>query len=160
MTDPAPAPAPAVAEAPATPSNITLENWKDILPADTREWDRVQQAKTPKDLMDSFGYFMNKAGKSLAIPGENATDEQRSEFLGKLRAQVPELLDMPMMDDVEGVAELFTRLGKPEDTTGYQTPEFDLVDGVTVNNDQLDAFKTIAHKYNLTKAQFNGIMKD
>jgi len=141
-------------------TTFTMDQWKDILPADSREWSAVKEATTPQELMDKFGYFQSRLGRSLTIPDEKATPEQRTEFLGKLRAKVPELLDMPLQDDTEGINDLFSRLGRPEDSTGYETPTFDMVEGVNVDNSQIDAFKEIAHKYNLTKAQFKGVVQD
>ena len=159
--------APAAPQAPIVPTEpspaevaFTMDNWKEMLPQDAREWDAVKNAKTPKDLMDTFGYYQTRAGRSINIPGENATESDRMEFLTKLRSHVPELLDMPQMDDIDGMDDLYVKLGKPEDVTGYQTPEFEMVDGVQVDANQVDAFKQLALKHNLSKSQYNGLVKD
>ena len=142
------------------PESFTMEDWKKIVPEEFLQMQDVKDAKTPKDLFNNYAYYRNKVGKSIAIPTDESSDEERADFLGKLRTGVPQLLDMPDADDAEGLANLYGRLGRPEDISGYDAPQFELEDGVKMNEDQINGFRSIALKHNLTQAQFKGVLQD
>ena len=147
-------------EIPVAPESFTMGEWKKIIPEEFQGMQDIKDAQTPKDLFNSYAYYRNKVGSSINIPGENATEQERSDFLSKLRNQVPQLLDMPEAEDADGMSNLYQRLGRPEDREGYDVPTFELEDGVKMNDDQIDKFKDIALKYNLTKSQFQGVLQD
>lgn len=95
-------------------------------------------------------------GRSLRVPSENASAEEREAFRKDLQAKVPTLLDLPVdpaeLEKVE--AHIFERIGRPKDEKGYPTVKEimkDLPEGVTINDDEV---RGIAKKLGLTKKQF------
>lgn len=103
--------------------------FKDLpLEAETREW---VTARKPKDVADvvKIAHEQSKLlGNAIRVPGENATDEERSEFLDKL--------------------------GRPKEATGYEfTPPKELPPELPYDAERATSFKGLAHNIGLTKTQ-------
>jgi hypothetical protein len=86
----------------------------------------------PKELAKSYVELERKLGRSVQLPGEDATEEQRME--------------------------LFKKLGMPDSFEGYDLsrPQ-DLPEGLAYDEDFENAFKAAAHKSGLTKTQARGL---
>lgn len=108
------------------------KNWQMALPKEARENPNVSKYKTSDDLVKGHLSAVERVGKSIIIPDEKATPEERKAFYQKL-----------------GVPE------KPED---YQlkAPE-KLHEKVKVTPEVEKAFKAFSAKHNLTKAQASEI---
>ena len=127
--------------------------WYDGLPEDVRSHQEI--LNTPdletaaKRIIDQAAF----ASRSIRIPGEDASEEDRTKFYERIIKDVPDLMRTPE----SGSTDIYTRLGKPDEVDGYKPPERE---GVNFDNDQTKAFREIAHKNNLTQAQFEGIVSD
>jgi hypothetical protein len=110
------------------------QDWVAELELDdtTRESLRKTTFKTREDLAKGYLNLQSKLGKSVQLPGENATEEQR--------------------------IELFKKLGMPDSFEGYDLsrPQ-DLPEGLAYDEDFENAFRSAAHKSGLTKAQARGL---
>lgn len=139
-------------------------NWKDYFSPQYHDWDRFRQAKTPDDLMESLGYFMNKAGHSLPLPKGDASVEDTEAFYQDVMSRVPGLTRVPQEEDSDSIKQAFRKqMGVPEDAKGYQLPDFkDLhrEPGVEVAQDKLDSLRDMAHRAGLSQQAFTDFMKE
>lgn len=106
-----------------------------------------------KQHMDAQSYI----GNSIRVPGEDAGEDDRKAFYEKLRKHAPDLIPAP--NDPESKEKVFQALGKPEKPDEYQV-EVPEAMGSQFDDDRLNMFREAAHKHNLTKEQFEGVMKD
>jgi len=144
-----------------SPQTFTAEEWKTVLvPDEFKDMPVVQNAKTPKDIFNRLGYLDSKVGRSIAIPGKDATHEDWTEFHQKVQNKIPGLLELPEPDDIPGFESLYNKLGRPEDTSGYENPSFEGTEGVEFDQAVMDRFKPIAHKFGLSKKQYKGIVEE
>jgi len=58
--------------------------WRSALPDNLKNHDYVKDFTKPGDAIQAFVDLKTEAGSMLRIPGENATDDERSAFLNKL----------------------------------------------------------------------------
>ena len=71
--------------------NVEFQPWMDSLPDAHKKNESFAQFKEPSDAWNKFDSFLKAEGNTLVIPGEGATDEDRSAFLNKLgRPGTPE----------------------------------------------------------------------
>lgn len=147
-----PVPPPPVATPPATPAAFTPVSapWEEgkVWQIDGRPWWESIAEEPVRKLMEAKQYanpavasmayhnlnkLQNGAGDVLAVPGENATPEQRAEFEKALRA----------------------KRGVPETVDAYK------LDFGTDPNDGMKTFATAtAHKYGLTNAQAQELVNE
>jgi len=106
-----------------------------------------------KQHMDAQSYM----GNSIRVPGEDAGEDDRKAFYEKLRKHAPDLIPAP--NDPDSKKKVFEALGMPEKSSDYsvEVPE---VLAPQFNDDRLSMFREAAHKHNLTKEQFEGVMKE
>lgn len=105
------------------------EDWVAELDLDdaTRQSIRKTTYKSPADLAKGYIALQAKLGKTVQIPGDDATEEQRREFLKKL--------------------------GMPDDPEGYELPKPELPAGVTYDEAFASDFRAAALKGGLSKTQ-------
>lgn len=132
------------------------EGW---LPEDLAENPSLKKFQSAGDLAKSYLEIENFRGNSIRIPGEDAGEEQRQEFLQKVIDKVPGLMPVPNTDDPEAVAQIRRQLGAPKDAEGYTVPEVDSK-GIQVDMSVAEVFKGVAAKHGLSQDQFQGIVKD
>ncbi len=123
-------------------SNAALANFKEI-----------------DSLAKSYVELKSYQGNSLHIPGEDTNEEQRAEFANKLVDKVPGVMLRPDMENPEQSKEFYLSAGMPKESTGYEAPEVEVPEGVTVDKDRGEFFKEVAHEAGLTKAQYKKVME-
>jgi len=130
-------------------------DWRESLPEGVRDWGEAKSAKDADGFYKQLGDIRSRVGRSLTLPNQEATPEERSAFIAKLQDKVPELVLKPSEDDVEGTNALLRSLGRPEDATGYQPPE---IEGVDYNDPtvkaNLESVREAAFEMGLTQKQF------
>ena len=104
------------------------KNWQMALPKEARENPNVSKYKTSDDLVKGHLSAVERVGKSIIIPDEKATPEEKRAYL--------------------------TKLGVPEKPEDYQlkTPE-NLHPSVKSKPEAEKGFRVFAAKHNLTKEQ-------
>lgn len=135
MADTPPAPPPEQpptvtppSEAPPAPPDWRAE-WPDELKAD----ETLGRFSSSSDLAKSYLEVRTKVGAdTLAIPGKEATDEQRSEF--------------------------WEKLGVPKSADDYKVPS-ELPEGVTLSEDDVKAVWPKFHELNLSEQQAAGVLR-
>lgn len=101
-------------------------------------------------------------GASIRIPGPDAGEPAHKEFREKLKAKVPDLVEVPSDPEKLAAVEesIFERLGKPKEAKGYPTlleAKVELPEAVKVNEDELRAYAT---KLGMTKKQYVAFAKE
>ena len=103
--------------------------------------------KSQEDMLDSYLSMERYRANSIPIPAEDASPEQRAEYLEKLQKRAPELMVKP---SDEGAAEFWETMGTPKDAKNYSLPE-----GMDEAN---TGFANIAHEAHLTDEQYGIVM--
>ena len=100
-------------------------------------------------------------GKSIRLPSESASPEEREAFVTDITKKIPSLIALPAdpakLAEVEGT--IFEKLGRPKDETGYPTVKElikELPDGVEVDEKELRA---TAKRLGLTKKGYAELAK-
>lgn len=133
-------------------------DWRDSIPEEMRSSPTLKDVKDVGSLAKQFIDAQSYMGRSIRIPGEDAGDDQWSEFNDKLIAKVPGLIQKPNYGDEATLESTLRAMGKPEKSDEYSSPDFDTdMPGV---NERLEGFKEVAYKHGLTKKQFKGIIGD
>lgn len=111
----------------APDQNTNSDAFKD-LDGETREWLSKRGITDPKVAM-RLAYDQSKLlGNAIRVPGKDATDEERNEFLNKL--------------------------GRPADPDGYEiAPPKDLPPELPYDGERATEFKKLAHSLGLTAKQ-------
>lgn len=87
----------------------------------------------PNGLAEGYVELERRLGRSVEMPGDDATTEDWSRF--------------------------YRRLGRPETQEGYEFDDVELPNGVSVPEQSLEEYRNTAHKLGLTKAQANELYK-
>ena len=124
--------------------------WYDTLPDNLKGAPFFKPDKTPEQIIADLENAAGHMGNSIRIPGPDATDEQRKEFLAKAVEKLPGIMPVPEDDaDVEAVLE---KLGRPKQATDYRLPE-----GVSAD-DLGEGFMADAWALGLTQKQFTDLV--
>lgn len=158
---PAAAPEAAPEAAPAAPGPQG-GNWRDNLPDEVKASESLSKFGSVEDLSKAYINLEKHTGNAIRIPGEDASDEARADFLDKLQKNAPNLIVKPDPDNADQMAEFYQTVGRPKDANGYETPVFNGEDGEPLELDmsQAEAFKEVALGANLTKEQYQKIVEN
>tara|TARA_R110002020_G_scaffold170207_2_gene359573 strand:- start:6750 stop:7559 length:810 start_codon:yes stop_codon:yes gene_type:complete len=131
-------------------------SWTDDLPEELREAPYLAKAESAEDALGKLVHAAKLQGTSIRIPGEDASDDDRAAFAAKL-SEVDGVTRLPTHDDIEGVMELVTKLGYPQEHTGYTLPDiedFEWPEAVGEN------MRKYAHTAGMTPGQFEAFAKE
>lgn len=142
--------------------NGGVPEWAKTLPPEVQTWDEVKNSDSPEKFWQQMTNHREFLGQSIRVPSAEAGAEDRQAFYKKLQERVPELIVKPSPDDEAGINALYNMLGRPEKPEEYPIPKVEPPQGtnITLNNEPIEAFRGIAHKYGLTKKQFEGIVTE
>jgi len=123
---------PATDDPAGEPQPVTIEQFKEHIPEDLKGeamWDQVTEL--PK-FFKNYAHAQRALGGSIKIPGENATTEERTEYLEKL--------------------------GRPEtaDAYDFKRPE-GLSEGITLDEGFVERLGLTAHQLGLTMDQAHSL---
>jgi hypothetical protein len=94
-------------------------------------------------------------GNSLRIPGPDASDEQKTEFMGKAVERIPGLMPVPIGEDVGEL--IYQKIGKPTEAEKYKFPE---IEDSPFADETIGTMKARAFENNLTQTQFTKLVND
>ena len=120
------------------------------LPPELQQTESLKQFKSVGDLAKSYVETKAAVGNSIRIPGEDAGEDARVDFINKLKDRVPELVLRPDDNDPASWA-LF---GKPESADKYEVPE-----GVKLPDGSEATLRELMFEANLTKRQAEAMLK-
>lgn len=146
-----PAPeAPAPAPAPEAPE--VIENWYKGLPNDIQGWEEVKNSPNPEAFYKQVADMRSMIGRSLQVPGPDASKEAREKYLNKILEKTPEIMLRP---GAENMDDFYKSLGRPESPDKYNlNPDLDGLDP-----DTIAAFRPVAHEAGLNQKQFEAIVE-
>lgn len=105
------------------------DNWKDSLPEDLRNEPCLENVKNFATLTKSFVNAQKMIGKNkIAIPGENASDEEKAAF--------------------------YTALGRPEKAEDYKSDGVELPEGITLDDNLVGEFRKFAFENGVSQELF------
>jgi hypothetical protein len=130
------------------PENNT--NWRDSLPEQLRDAPFIGKAESIDDAIGKLAHAAKLVGTSVRIPGEDASEEDRNAFYDKLK-DIPGVARLPLPDDVDGLNDLLSKLGRPEEPSKYDAPE---IENFEWDDNMLRDLRTYAHEAGMTHTQF------
>lgn len=112
-----------------------VSDWREMLSDDElKEHPSIQDLQTPDDVVKKLVNAEKKIGRDkLAIPGENATEDEWDEF--------------------------YQKLGRPEKPDEYELPQEGLPEDFEPNEEFLNVMQQEAHEAGLSKQQFAKIAR-
>lgn len=125
---------------------------------DMRENPALADIKDIDGLVSSFVNAQGMIGNSIRIPGEDAGEDQWSDFNEKLM-KVPGMTRLPTDEDPDAMGAFYNKLGRPEAVDGYKIDIPDLGKDLQINDESFKAFKEVAHATGLTQKQLEGVTK-
>ena len=132
----------------------TDDSFISKLPEELRNEASLGDFKDLASLAKSYVSAQRMLGGSLRIPGEDASDEARSDFYSKLES-VGGVIKLPTDDNPEDMGRFYNRLGRPETAEGYEFETGDL----EVNTEAVEGFKDLAHTLCLNKKQAGALFE-
>jgi len=133
------------------------ENATTAVPESFKGTASLADFKDVESLGEAYVSLKQYQGSSIRIPGEEAGDDQRSEFYGKL-AEVDGVMLRPDFADAEQSTEFYRSLGAPEKADGYEYVPSEELKDFKVDDGRVAMFKELALKQGLSKSQFSNIM--
>jgi hypothetical protein len=125
---------------------MSEDRWQDTLETEElRDNPVLANFKTPEAAYQGLVELKAYQGRSIAIPGEDATAEAWADFDAKLTGKVPGVVRMPNDADEEDVKRFWGSLGVPEDKTEYTPPDdFEGLDDAVLK-ELVDLSETVGH---------------
>jgi hypothetical protein len=122
----------------------------------------LKDFKTLGDLRKSYLATKAMVGGSIRVPAPEAPPEAHAEFRGKLRAAVPDLVEIPKDPEKRKTveADIWKTLGRPEDEKGYTPDGVQFEEGVKLSDEELGKLRQVAKKRGYTTAQFKSLLED
>lgn len=136
---------------------MSEESWRDSLPDDIRESDALKDVADVGSLAQQFidqGKFL---GNSIRVPGEDATDDARTEFRAKLMDKNTGLMEVPDFENEEAMNAVYDTLGRPKEAKDYDKPE---IEGVQIDDSRFNRITQAAHKAGISKRQLKDVMSE
>ncbi len=137
------------AAAPGDGEQVT--DWKVTagLPEYMHNWDEAKG--TQDEFWQSVDFRRAQAGRSIILPGEDATPEDQTAFRTRLMEKVPDLIQRPGENATEEeLADFHRALGVPEDVNAYVLEH-------EVAPESLASVRDLAKRYGLSPDQFKGL---
>jgi len=124
--------------------------WQDSLPEILRDAPYIGKAESAEDAVSKLAHAAKLVGTSIRIPEADAKPEEMAAFFAKVSA-IDGVAQLPTSEDKDGLNALMTKLGKPEDVSGYKLPE---LDGFAWNEATADNLRRYALDAGMTANQF------
>jgi hypothetical protein len=135
-------------------------SWIDDLPAEKADTLSEEVKASPtlakyETLEDALKGHINaesRLGSRIRIPGEDAGETDRAEFLEKLINNAPGLMKKPDFANPEQSNEFYHTLGMPDEFSKYENPE-----GIKLDVDTEAELREILHAAKLTNKQYQEV---
>lgn len=134
-----------------TATDTATGDWRSTLPEGFGEASFIKGADSPEAALTAINNAASHMGNSIRIPGEDASEDARNDFYGKILEKAPNLMPKPSEDNMDAFYASIGRPGKP-DEYNFEAPE-----GREIPDD-FAAFAEAAHKNGLTQDQFRGVL--
>ncbi len=126
-----------------------MKEWLTDLPEDMQGNETLNRFNSVEDLAKSYIEARSSIGSMMRVPSEDASDEDRAQFVTDLINKVPNVMLKPDFDEPEQSKDFFKTLGVPDTATDYTNPE-DIEMSPEMESDLRDA----AFELNMTPQQY------
>ncbi len=92
------------------------DGWRDQLPEDIKTNGVFDDVTSRDQTATMIVNGRTAQAHSVRIPGEDATPEKRTEFLGDLQSKVPDLV---YVGEGADLSKLYDRMGRPKEASEY-----------------------------------------
>jgi hypothetical protein len=131
--------------------------WQDVL-ADSpelRDNPMLADIKSVPDLAKIAVDLKAYQGRSMKLPGDEPTVEEKTAVFNKLKGMIPGLNIMPDVENEEDNKRFWGEIGVPEDIEGYKPPaDFEALDEAMMTQ-----LRDISHKAGLTEKQYHNVLQ-
>lgn len=131
------------------------ESWLSAVSEEYRPQLEKNGIKDVGGLAKQFVDLQSHLGNSIRVPGPDAGDEDKAAFYEKIQKHAPDLMPKPVDDDSK--AAIWQSLGKPGEASEYDVEVPEAL-SQAIGDERIEQFREIAHKHNLTKDQFQGVV--
>jgi hypothetical protein len=136
-------------------------SWIDDLPAEVADSlsDEVKvnptlnQYKSLEAALEGHIQTKSAMGHSIRIPGDEAGETDRKEFLEKLINNAPQVMMKPDFSNQEQSQEYYRTIGVPDEFSKYENPE-----GFNLDTEVEGQLRGILHGANLTNQQYQEVV--
>lgn len=132
----------------------SIPSFMDQFPEDIRSEACLRDFKDIGSLGKSYVSAQRMLGSSIRIPGEDASQESRQEFLNRL-SSVPGVMLSPNIDDPSSLASVYNTLGRPAEASQYQ---LNSPTELEIDDTELQSWNKEAHALGLTQKQYEGVL--
>jgi len=128
-------------------------DWKSSLPDEIRgKFDKFDDVGS---LATSYDQLERMVGNSIRPPSEEAGAEDWNKFRSKVMEKDPALLALPDDPESELWNEVYAKLGRPEEPTGYAAPE---LEGLQIPEERLSFLQNAAYEAGIGGKQFEKVI--
>ena len=131
-----------------------VTSWIDEVPEEYR--DHLKDVKDVGSLAKQFVDQQAFLGNSIRIPGEDAGEEAKQEFMEKLLSKAPGLMYRPDPTNEQAMKDFWASAGVPDSPDGYDLGE--LPEGT--NEEFVKTAKELGAKYGLTNQGLKQYVED
>ena len=136
-------------------------SWIDDLPAevadslsdDIKVNPTLNQYKSLEAALEGHIQTKSAMGHSIRIPGDEAGETDRKEFLEKLINNAPQVMMKPDFSNQEQSQEYYRTIGVPDEFSKYENPE-----GFNLDAEVEGQLRDILHSANLTNQQYQEVV--
>lgn len=125
----------------------------DSLSDDVKTNPTLNQYKSLADALNGHINTKSAMGRSIRIPGEDAGETDKKEFLEKLINNAPELMMKPDFSNQEQSTEYYQTIGVPDEFSKYENPE-----GFNLDTEVEGQLREILYGANLTNQQYQEVV--
>ena len=143
----------AVVQAPEAAPAPVQEDFRAGISEEYREHPSLKDFKDIDGLAKSYISGQSLIGSSIRVPGEDASNEARSDFYESL-SKVPGVAKLPESGNQKEIDEFYNKLGRPEEATGYELDGLETAAGPELTTE----FKTLAHSLGLNQTQAKALV--
>ena len=136
-------------------------NETSLLELVSDEYKPLVESKGFKDVNDVIKSYTNMetlVGRSVRIPADDASEEAKSEFLGKI-AEIDGVIVKPITD--EDKDKFYNKLGRPETPDNYDLQgliDEELSKDIPNLSEEISEFLPVAHSLGLTQEQTKALL--
>ena len=130
------------------------KNWRDALPEELKGNESLSAFEDITGLAKSFIETKAMVGNGLRVPSDDASDEQKADFLNKVLDKAPNLMRRPNFEDTEQSVEFFRTLGMPEEASGYEAAKYE---EMAFDETREGLLRGLAHEAGLTTKQYKAM---
>ena len=130
------------------------KEWMASLPESLQNSETLAKYDSSEAALQGLVNLSSMQNQMIRIPGQDAGDEARQEFLTKLTDRAPELMVRPDLSNNERMTEFWRTVGTPVDASNYNTPE-----GVELPDDTVTNLREMSLNAHLTDGQYQAMIK-